>query len=231
MIKCQSWLLGSGMVGVYFILGISILLLGLSLSPPKVQATVFFEQLPDFISNPSGTSRVVSSTLDNFGNTPGVRAADDFLFDADTVIEDIHWWGISNSGTDDFTFTFYDDGEGEPGNVLQTTIGSLVVMPDPADVNFGTNIYWSILDTPFEAGANVTYWLSIFNAASDASWLWTNSPLSGNPYLLTHEPPGNNWSAQNHNLAFQLTVPEPTTLALLSFGLAGLSFARRKMKT
>jgi len=206
----------------------SLLLLILNVSPPTAQATVIFEQLPDYVLDPSATTRFTSSTVDALGNTPGVRTADDFLVDVDAVITDIHWWGISGAGTDDFTFTFYADAGAEPGIALQTTTGSLDVETDPLDANFGTNIYWSVLDTPFEATAGVTYWLSIFNSAPDAIWLWTASPLSGTPGVQTLEPPGDDWSAIGENLAFQLTIPEPTTPSLIIIGLAVLAWQYKK---
>src|SRR6266567_2325910 len=95
--------------------------LSLLLAPGSAQSSVVYEQLP----GANSTFEAISSTLDNFGGTPGVRAADNWALTAAGTITDVHWWGESGSGGDDFQFTFYADGGGVPGAILLTTGGSL----------------------------------------------------------------------------------------------------------
>jgi hypothetical protein len=183
----------------------------------NVQAGVIYEQLPGTNSN----TEQISSTLDNFGQTPGFMTADDFVLATDAIITDVHWWGESNSGGNDFRFTFYADGGGVPGPILHTSLGSLVA----STVNVGSgfdpvSFYSSILDSPFTVSAGTTYWLSVFNQAGDASWLWLTADASGNGAALGVIP-GPPWSHTQLNMAFQLTVPEPASLSLLCAGLAG----------
>jgi hypothetical protein len=182
----------------------------------NARADVIYEQLPGTHSN----LEIISSTLDNFGQAPGFRVADDFVLSSNEVINDVHWWGESNSGGNDFQFTFYADNGGVPGAIVQTSGGSL----STGIVNVGSgfdpvNFYSSVLGSPFDVQAGTTYWLSVFNQAPDASWLWLRADASGNGsrFGLIPGPP---WGGSIPDMAFQLTaVPEPGTLWLLATGL------------
>jgi hypothetical protein len=191
---------------------------------------VVFQQLPAFASG----ATAISSTLDFVGGQPGLRTADDFQLTVVTTITDIHWWGMSRAGGNAFTFTFYDSaidpvGNNVPGNVLLTTTGSLNT--SVVDVNPGIGVdlmtfYEADLTTPFAASANTRYWVSIFNSASDASWVWlsANAPGNGSRQGELPVPP---WPALLPDMSFQLTntvVPEVSALALwtsLGVGLIG----------
>lgn len=195
-----------------------VVCVSLLIQPSYARADVIYEQVPGKGSN----SIVISSTLDNFGQAPGFRAADDFVLPTDAIITDLHWWGKANSGGSNFQFTFYADGGGVPGAIFHVSGGSL----STAIVSVGTSFdpvvfYSSDLDFPFSATAGTTYWLSVFNHAADASWLWLSADAAGNGSRqgLIPGPP---WSGSWPNLAFQLTateVPEPATLWLLGAGL------------
>lgn len=199
-----------------------IVLISFVLAPLATSnAAVVYEQLPD---NSGARS---SSTLNYVGGSPGYRSADDFTLSEDTLIHDLHWWGFHNdsvsSGLNAFTFTFYSDNAGIPGAELLTTTGTLDIVSGA-----GADFYSSILADDFLAGAGTTYWLSIYNAASGAAWAWSHADGSG---LQTSDPPGDQWSSVS-GLAFSLTseskIPEPTTVILLSLGLASIGFGRRQ---
>jgi len=197
----------------------------LPLGGSATAAPIVYEQLP---GNNSGNR--VSSPLDYFGVAPGYQAADDFALASDTVVTDVHWWGVLNQGGEDFVFTFYADDNGAPGAELATTGGTLSEVPDG-----GLNYYSSDLATSFNAAAGSTYWLSIYNQASGASWAWQAATLfgDGSKQRSINNPA---WNLDFGDLAFQLSgadataVPEPASLTLLGFGLSCLAARRRRQR-
>jgi hypothetical protein len=198
--------------------------------------SLVYEQLPPGLGADSWNMSN-SSTLDNFGGTPGFRTADDFQLSIAATITDVHWWGESNSGGDNFTFTFYDNNAGEPGNILLATTGSL----NKSVFNVGSfffpyplTFYESDLTTPFVAAANTVYWLSIFNSAADASWKWLSANAAGNGSIQDYEPPPPWRSGSTDDRAFQLTdataIPEVSpwlAWASLVIGLVAVSWGRK----
>jgi hypothetical protein len=213
------------MLRLYFT---GILFLLLLIISSKGQANVIYEQLP----GSNGQERI-SSTLNYYGGIPGYRSADDFLLPKHAIITDVHWWGefslFVNPGGENFNFTFYDDNNGVPGDILQVSAGSLTEVPVNI-VGFGPVIFYSsILDSPFKAKKDTKYWLSVFNNASDASWVWLSTENAGNN-SRQGTISGSYWPVIQNDLTFQLTsnVPEPSTMLLLGSGLIGLAGYGRK---
>jgi len=198
-------------------------------APLGAANVVVFEQSPDPAVVPGA-----SSPFPVEEEATGFRAADDFLLARDATIRDLRWWGLHDpmsSGQDDFTFTFYDDASGLPGNVLMETRGDVVVMPDAAIAKL--NFYRAALEEPFNAAAGQSYWLSIFNAEPSAAWSWNNS-LDGNDRSAYFRLPSDNvWMANlvsDGDLAFQVVIPEPAAPAIAgtAWAVLGLVIRRRR---
>jgi hypothetical protein len=143
--------------------------------------------------------------------------ADDFMFDVDQPVSDVHWIGGYWSPPEDYDFdwrvTFYDDfGDGtKPGAVIASW-----VFPN-SDVN-ETNIYLNIysysvdLPTPMTFLVGTKYWITI-------QGIGAYPPYSGWGYhldpILLHEGVFRSvywgypdWTDQSLDMCFQLTYEE-----------------------
>ena len=161
------------------------------------------------------------------------------------IITDVHWWGEFSpevsAGGEDFTFTFYGDDSGIPGNTLQESGGSLTEVT----VNVSTSLdpvifYSSIPDSPFSATGSAKYWLSIFDQASDASWVWLAANNAGNNSVqgINPGPPWNSFFNPWSDMAFQLTSdsdrsqnPPPCSLSVPGCSASGDSGRSLKTKS
>lgn len=197
---------------------LAALAIALGMSAQAATAMVLFDQTAPF-----DTGLRASSTLNFLGGSPGFRAADNFMLGSASVVGAIQWMGKSNSGANDFTFTFYADDAGQPGAVLLSSTGNLTTSTFVSGPEVRT-LYSSNLNNSFSASAGTTYWLSVFNNAPDANWAWSHIgvELDGSVQRQNNEAA---WLFPwDFDLNFALegvsaTVPAPASLTMVALGM------------
>jgi hypothetical protein len=197
----------------------------LMLGPTLCHAGILYE-------DPIGAnhSSAISSTLNFFGQVPGYRTADSFQLASGGTVGIVEWWGTVKSGGSSFEITFYSDSAGLPG----ASLSSLAVAPTVSG-NLGTptdpiSLYSATLSTPFDAAPGVLYWISVYDAAADGSWLWRAADVSISGARQHRNNPFDPWQPI-FDVAFRLEdnteAPEPVTLSLTGSALLGLVWLLR----
>ncbi len=207
-----------------------VIMAALMLLPSMSAAVPLFEQLP----GPDSSSALISSTLNNAGGTPGFHVADNFQIAGGGTVRVVQWWGKLRSGSEDFQIVFYPDAAGNPGAPLATIEVTPTSSPDTPGSPFDpVTFYSAALRTPFNAAPGTQYWVSVFDGATDARWVW----LSAEVDTFGGRQRRNDLTTWNINddVSFRLTddiaaVPEPGTLALYGGPLAVIVFLRRRRK-
>lgn len=190
-------------------------------------AATLFEQLPGIDSS----NLTISSTLNNLGGTPGFQIADNFQLAAGGTVNVVEWWGRLRSGGASFQITFFLNAGGRPGVSLST----IAVTPTSSSANTGSpfdpvTFYSATLSDAFNAAPGTTYWMSVFDAAPDARWLW----LAANNDTIGASRAQNGTTAwtSTDDVGFRLSgsVPEPATFSLVAIAILALARRSRWVK-
>jgi hypothetical protein len=211
------------------------------------QAAVVYEQPPG-LALPTITGHS-SSACGDF--CIPYETADDFLLPAPTRITHIQFWGFPIVGPHDtFAVSFYTLTNGFPefGEPfvlnLEHSTTALLRSRTPEETVTPTNEdvfrYEVELEDFFDAEANTTYWMAVFNTGPSL-WKWLFSPLAGEvaqrnltPALPYPPQPGNlPWTLARPDAAFRLVsqpVPEPAAVMLLAVGFTASLLIRRRRR-
>ena len=197
-----------------------------------------------YVQPPTGNTGPAWTTDVDPGGA-GWQVWDDFTLTDGANISAVIWrgfyWDFLTPGnnpvaadTTSWDISFWSDAGGIPGALLQTT--SLSAADVAASfVGFGTfgsdpvSVYDFVADLPslFGASGGTTYWLSVLSHSPTQDPLFAWMPGFGpNAYSVQVNYPSGAGFFRAGDRAFAL-VPEPGSLALVSFGLATLLARRR----
>ncbi|MBX7166553.1 MAG: PEP-CTERM sorting domain-containing protein [Pirellulales bacterium] len=218
--------------------GPALLVLGflVMVLPAARGAVIFNNGTPQLVPTPAQGALFADANHVSF-----TEAAENFSLGAgQNVIRDVHWWGIYNTGTvpaaDAFTIQVYNNNAAAPGTV-NTTLNLLNLTRTATGTTFsGRMLYlYDAVVADVALTASTTYWLGISNNSGGNDWAWAQSANSGGN-AHQYSVANGSFFQSNKSLAFNLTneiVPEPTSLTLLSTGMALLgwaSLARRRRR-
>ena len=186
----------------------------------------------------------------------GPVLADDFVAAVGGRVVQVDWWGSSNTSTQPLPWeiTFHTDNNGLPaigpvsGGIDQHFVASTGVDPDLDGVFFFSALWPQTghPGDPLTITAGTTYWFSVANFPTPNGWTWahagggaptvgleqftgvvSNPGGGGSPHFGPWNPvsPG---AKQDFAFRIWVEVPEPTTVALMGLGLAGIGYRRQR---
>lgn len=191
---------------------------------------------------------------------PGLAAtvyADNIYLSQSSVVNQVRWYGgylLGNTPTaqsDNFTISFYETSANGNAYPVVTPFASFAIgSPGRTLTAFGVGCgrfgcladvyeYKATLPSRVNFSAGI-YAISIVNDTAldtDDFWYW-GAKRDDASRLYTRGLTPTNWAAFPNQLAFQLelvaapvtTVPEPSSLLLMGFGIAAVGFGARRQR-
>jgi hypothetical protein len=208
--------------------GVLVLSLAASLAAERAEATVVFDNFgPENAVDSSGW--VVGGLASE--NDPNLNFTQAFLFSPSasgllsSVSAAIYASSIGTSGQ--LTLHIWSDLGGVPGTDLESVTLNLPLM------FVGSPFETIAMSGTTQLLASQSYWLG-FSGLHETFGIWRNSPGASGPGAHTSAA-GQDWTVFPAGVgAFRVEVqgvPEPGTFALMTVGLVGLLWARRRQQS
>lgn len=208
-----------------------VILLAFACAPQAFADNIAFEW------NPGATPR--NSPYTSFHNVTGPILADDFTSAATGLVTSVEWWG-SAAQSDSWEVTFHANNNGLPAYTPpKGGLSQQFVTATGTAIGNGVFHYVATWSPDIVLATGGDYWFSVANDG-DAGWTWAfpgvGPTVGTQQYLATRSvggdpskiigPHDGPWTRIDNTPGFafkiNVEVPEPTNIALLGVGLAGL---------
>ena len=205
------------------------------IAPTAARATVIFSNLGSGSSYDTTGGNIVGDGLDGYGYNYALGGT--FTPTANYTLGSFQLAlnGVFGSNTDVVNVALTNASAGLPGSTIESfsiAAGTLGLLGNNNPLIFEN----SILNPLLSAGTQ--YWITVSTAiTSSVAWNWNN--IGDTADVATSLDGGSTWGgpygqtpgAFEVDSLSQTSVPEPSTMLLLVFGLAGLAGFRKKFKS
>lgn len=192
-------------------------------------ATPLYEQRPDYLQGGALVAAVLSdlTPVDESGDPDALVRFDNFSLSRSATVTRVGWWGswgtIGPGESRHFRLRFHESSpSGRPSAVVLYEASIDAALSDDESVLAGHR-FVADLPSGLDLAQNTQYWISVVGddpaySAAFTGFGWFRG--LGGDGVAERAP---------FDLAFVL-VPEPSTAALVSYGLLGITLARKCMR-